>query len=252
VCHKIYDWFSMKKLFYILSIWLFCSCTGDIDIASKKSPGDVISGNTTIVGLIGTQQWMTMNLNVAYFRNGDPIPHCKTNEERDNAGKKKQPCWCYYEDKSSNGEKYGKLYNWYAVMDSRGLAPAGWHVASNDEIDTLYRFLKFADLKVQPVGADGQVKSKNPRLARAKALKSTSGWDNIKINEKEEELNGNNLFGFNALPGGGYFSGGRGKIKQDEGSGFGGIGSIAMWWYTTKKNRKGLWRFFSWIIRSYW
>ncbi len=49
------------------------------------------------------------------------------------AGKEGKPAWCYYENKTENGSKYGKLYNWYAVNDPRGLSPAGWHVSSDAE-----------------------------------------------------------------------------------------------------------------------
>ncbi|MEY3343951.1 MAG: hypothetical protein RL090_1635, partial [Bacteroidota bacterium] len=79
---------------------------------------------------IGTQVWMTKNLDAPAFRKrftnetyGDPIPQAKTNEEWYQAGLYKQPAWCYYNNDPSNGTEYGKLYNWYAVADSRGLCP---------------------------------------------------------------------------------------------------------------------------------
>jgi uncharacterized protein (TIGR02145 family) len=49
--------------------------------------------------------------------------------------------WCYYENDAKNGVKYGKLYNWYAVNDARGLAPAGWHVPTDYEWEVLSTFL---------------------------------------------------------------------------------------------------------------
>lgn len=69
---------------------------------------------------IGDQIWMTRNLNVDKFCNGDPIPETKTNEEWIKAGENGKPAWCYYDNDPANGEKYGKLYNWYAVNDPRG------------------------------------------------------------------------------------------------------------------------------------
>ena len=72
---------------------------------------------------IGDQVWSTKNLDVATFRNGDSIPQAITKKEWKEARKKQQPAWCYFENDPANGEKYGKLYNWYAVNDSRGLAP---------------------------------------------------------------------------------------------------------------------------------
>lgn len=86
---------------------------------------------------IGPQQWMAENLNVSTFRNGEPIPEAKTKEAWLAAYKNERAAWCYYNNDSANGKKYGKLYNWYAVNDSRGLAPKGWHVPTDKEWQTL-------------------------------------------------------------------------------------------------------------------
>ena len=83
--------------------------------------------------IIGEQEWMVENLNIDHFRNGDPIPEAKTDEEWIKAGEEESPAWCYYDNKPENGEKYGKLYNWFAVKDPRGLAPEGWHIPSIKE-----------------------------------------------------------------------------------------------------------------------
>lgn len=77
---------------------------------------------------IGNQIWMSENLNVDRFRNGDPIPEAKTDEEWITAALAGKPAWCYYDNNPENGNKYGKLYNWHAVNDKRGLAPEGWHI----------------------------------------------------------------------------------------------------------------------------
>jgi uncharacterized protein (TIGR02145 family) len=128
---------------------------------------------------IGDQEWMTKNLDVSTFRNGDPIPQAKTNQEWSAANKAKKPAWCYYhigysEISKYGGDpektkKYGKLYNSAAVNDKRGLAPKGWHIPNNEEWKML---------------------SNNASIS---SLKSKSGW---------EENNGSNASGFNALPGG--------------------------------------------------
>ena len=80
---------------------------------------------------IGNQIWIKKNLDVDTFRNGDCIPEVKTEEEWIKAGKNKQPAWCFYANEPANGAKYGKLYNWYAVNDPRGLAPIGYKIPSN-------------------------------------------------------------------------------------------------------------------------
>jgi uncharacterized protein (TIGR02145 family) len=86
---------------------------------------------------IGNQIWAAQNLNAAQFSNGEAIPEANTEKEWKEAGEKKQPAWCYYENKLENGLKYGKLYNWYAVADSRKLCPAGWHIPNLEEWNIL-------------------------------------------------------------------------------------------------------------------
>ena len=98
---------------------------------SGKYKAEVSIQRTASSVKIGSQVWATENLNVDRFRNGDPIPQAKTAEEWQNAGNNQQPAWCYYNNDPKNGESYGKLYNWYAVNDRRGLAPQGWHIPSD-------------------------------------------------------------------------------------------------------------------------
>jgi uncharacterized protein (TIGR02145 family) len=92
---------------------------------------------------IGEQEWMTKNLNVSRFRNGDPIPEVSDFEEWRKAGENKTPAWCYYENATDSGKVLGKIYNWHAVNDPRGLAPDGFHVPRLSEWDTLFRFMGF-------------------------------------------------------------------------------------------------------------
>lgn len=83
---------------------------------------------------IGIQKWMSKNLDVAFYRNGDPIP--QVTDPTAWAGLT-TGAWCYYNNDPIQSNKYGKLYNWYAVNDPRGLAPQGWHIASDAEWTTL-------------------------------------------------------------------------------------------------------------------
>lgn len=81
------------------------------------------------------QTWMTKNLDVSTYRNGDAIP-----QVTDNAAwaALTTGAYCYYNnDSTTYAAIYGKLYNWYAVNDPRGLAPEGWHIPSNFESYTL-------------------------------------------------------------------------------------------------------------------
>ena len=115
----------------------------------KPTPKPVVQNNPVVATpsgpyktvTIGTQVWLKENLNVSTFRNGDPIPEAKTAEEWQAAGDAKQPAWCYYDNDPKNGAKYGKLYNWYAVNDPRGLAPAGYHVPTDEEWSVLIGLL---------------------------------------------------------------------------------------------------------------
>ena len=110
---------------------VFFSCSGGL----RDQDGNVLR---TI--RIGDQLWMSENLNVSNFRNGEVIPEAKSMEEWIRMGMEKKPAWCFGYDNPDNKNKYGRLYNWYAVNDPRGLAPKGWHVASDDEWSALIRF----------------------------------------------------------------------------------------------------------------
>lgn len=77
--------------------------------------------------------WMERNLATKTYRNGDPIPHARSKEEWKAANTMRIGVWCWYEDDPSKGV----LYNRHAVNDPRGLAPAGWHVPSEDEWEEL-------------------------------------------------------------------------------------------------------------------
>jgi len=147
---------------------------------SVRCLSDNESASTNDVN-IGTQVWMTKNLNVSTFRNGDPIPQAKTGYEWKEAGENKRPAWCYYNNDPANGIKYGKLYNWYAVNDPRGLAPAGYHIPSVAEWIKLVDYL-------------------GGREKAAPKMKSKQGW--------AEDFNGTNSSGFSGLPGGNRSSNG--------------------------------------------
>jgi uncharacterized protein (TIGR02145 family) len=83
---------------------------------------------------ICSQKWMDKNLDVTTYRNGDTIAYVTdpTAWAALTTG-----AWCYYNNDPSTNATYGKLYNWYAVNDPRGLAPVGWHVPTDAEFTTL-------------------------------------------------------------------------------------------------------------------
>ena len=90
---------------------------------SINTGGSIPTGNTVT---ICNQVWMTKNLDVSTYRNGDAIPQVTDPTQWNNIA---TGAWCYYNnDSATYAATYGKLYNWYAVNDPRGLAPFGWHV----------------------------------------------------------------------------------------------------------------------------
>jgi uncharacterized protein (TIGR02145 family) len=90
---------------------------------------------------IGKQEWITENLNVSHFRNGDSIPEAEGIDAWHKASDEKRPAWCYYNGNVDSGRKFHKLYNWYAVNDPRGLAPDGWHIPSTKDWTDLITYL---------------------------------------------------------------------------------------------------------------
>jgi uncharacterized protein (TIGR02145 family) len=133
---------------------------------------------------IGNQEWMTRNLDVERFRNGDLIPHVESDKEWDDAGLNGQPAWCYFDNDPENGKKYGKLFNWFAINDIRGLAPEGWHVPTDDEWSILVEYLGGKDIA-------------------SYKMKSLEGWGwskRFKDGLKIQNGNGDNSSGLNVLP----------------------------------------------------
>jgi uncharacterized protein (TIGR02145 family) len=153
---------------------------------------------------IGDQIWMVENLNVDTFRDGTPIPEAKSDEEWKKAGKDGNPVWCYYENDPKNGVKYGKLYNWYAVNDPRGLAPKGLHIPTDAEWTELTDYL-------------GGIEKAGTKM------KSKEGWS--------DGGNGTNSSGFSGLPGG---------YRLNDGA-FRNIGKYGSGWSSVENSSTSAW-----------
>jgi uncharacterized protein (TIGR02145 family) len=124
---------------------------------------------------------MEKNLSVSTFRNGDQIKEVKSIQEWHEALKKREPAWCNYEFDSKYDTVYGKIYNVFAILDWRGLAPEGWRISTEaDWIKLIEGFEK---------GRAGV------------ALKSVEGWT-IGEKKKADKVAGTNASGFNGLAGG--------------------------------------------------
>ena len=152
---------------------------------------------------IGTQIWMAKNLDVTTYRDGTPIPQVTDPNAWANLT---TGAWCYYNNASANGLIYGKLYNWYAVNDPRGLAPVGWHIPSHAEWNTLSNFLGGSSVAGGFMKETGTLHWRSPNTAAT------------------------NSSGFTALPAGFLDSGGASFLT---------INDNANWWSTTEVSIAG-------------
>jgi uncharacterized protein (TIGR02145 family) len=192
----------MIKRVFLSTLILFLVCEiYSQQYGSFTNPQDRQIYKTVI---IGNQVWMTENLNVDKFRNGDPIPQVENYWEWKEAGYKEQPAWCYYQNDANIGVKYGKLYNWYAVNDPRGLAPNGWHIPSDAEWTVLTDYL----------GGNAKAGAK---------MKQNIGWFG--------GGNGTNSSGFSGIPGG--YRDYHGRFDNSVLDGF--------WWSSSYANRLDAW-----------
>jgi len=151
-------------------------------------------GNNYPIVQIGTQLWMAENLKTAKYRNGDIIQNISDGWTVLSTG-----AYCNYNNNQSNSVLYGKLYNWYAINDSRNIAPVGWHVPSTSEWNILSNYLGGASV------SGGKLKSK-----------CTTLWNS-------PNTGGTNESGFSSLPGG----------FRDENGTFMEVGTWAAYWYST-------------------
>lgn len=154
--------------------------------------------------VIGTQQWMEKNLDVVTYRNGDII--LQVTDPTAWAGLT-TGAWCYYNNDPLNGAIYGKLYNWYAVNDSRGLAPQGWHIPTDAEWTTISTLLG------GELVAGGKMKTTGTTL-----------WTTPNTDATNES-------GYAGLPGGfRYFTGT-----------FVRVGAVGGWWGATENGTSEAW-----------
>ena len=172
--------------------------TTDVDLSKVID----IDGNEYATIKIGNQLWMASNLKTTRYRNGDPIVNMTnyTVWVTLTSG-----AYCDYDNLTSNGTTYGHLYNWYAVNDSRNIAPTGWHIPTDAEWDVLVAFLG------GPSVAGGKMKETG-----------TSHWMPTNYGATNES-------GFTALPGGGSNTQGW------------NINTYGYWWSSTEYNSTKAW-----------
>lgn len=128
--------------------------------------------------IIDGREYMTVNLDVDTFLNGDPIPEAKMPDEWAKAANNKQAAWCHYENDPENGRKFGRIYNHHTFEDPRGVIPAGWRMVDSSDWERLEQFFGYT-LTDQSF---------------AHAVKSRSDWTTGEA--------GSNASGLNLQPGG--------------------------------------------------
>jgi uncharacterized protein (TIGR02145 family) len=143
---------------------------------------------------IGEQCWFAENLRTTMYADGSAIPEVTGYSAWSGLSSGAR---CYYDNDPVTSYGYGRMYNWHAVDDTRGLCPTGWHVPTDDEWTALETYL----------GANGHSGTEGT------ALKSTSGWNS--------GGNGTDDFGFSALPGG---------LRYANNGNFNVAGNSGYWW----------------------
>ncbi len=166
-----------------------------------------IDGNVYKTITIGSLTWMAENLRTTKYRNGDAIPEVTANSTWKSL---KSDAYCNYENTKDLDQiaTLGRLYNWFAVTDSRNLAPAGWHVATDAEWSSLTTFLGGESV------AGGKLKEA-----------STLHWNS-------PNTSATNSSGFTALP--------SGRREYDSGV-FINLGYDGFWWTSSAYNPDYSW-----------
>lgn len=197
-------------VFIGLSAILF-SCKKDKPAGSQYGSVTDVDGNVYKTIKIGDQEWMMENLRTHKLNDGTPIAYVTSNATWSDVNIT-EPMMCYYDnDDLNNKDKYGALYNWYAVNTGK-LAPAGWHVPTDADWQKLEDFLIANGYNYDATTSGNKI---------GKSLAVTTGWDaDATPGNVGNDQATNNKSKFSALPAG---------YRSPLGS-FGLIGYGAYWW----------------------
>ncbi len=197
-----------------------CCCFDDdeIDTEYPESVTDV-DGNVYDVVVIGDQAWMAENLRTSKYQNGDPITMGPSDNSEWMA--LEEGAYSVYPHDEVDGihseeemvDIYGKLYNWYAVDDSRGICPPGWHVPSEAEIIALTSFVQENIQEEDPGNILKSCRQVNSPLGGACDTEEHPRWD------EDPDAFGTDELGFSALPAG---------MRESR---WGNLEGIGYWWF---------------------
>jgi uncharacterized protein (TIGR02145 family) len=188
-----------------------CVLTRTVPQNPKSGYGPNISdndGNTYKTVYIGTQQWMAENLKTEKYSDGTIIPNVTDNTQWSNLT---SAAWEYYNNDAANNDKYGKLYNWYAVSPTtngnKNICPTGWHVPTDTEWTVLTDYLGGVSV------AGGKMKEVG-----------TTSWISPNAEATNTSL-------FTGLPGG---------YRYNDGN-YINVGSVGLWWSSTENDADNTW-----------
>jgi uncharacterized protein (TIGR02145 family) len=170
-----------------------CKPSGQTTLSGSLVDRD---GNVYRTVTIGGKTWMSENLRVSRYKNGESIPEVL---DAKSWSTQKNGASSTYGNREENGKTYGRLYNWYAVNDPRGLAPEGWHVATDREWNEL----------AETAGGEQHA---------GKSLKASGVWNG-------QSTTGTGSLGFNAQASG---------ARRDTDGGFVLLGEFARFWTPTE------------------
>jgi uncharacterized protein (TIGR02145 family) len=207
----------LSSVMSIIFLLLIVSC-GDDPVSSKVSNTVTdIDGNVYKTVKIGTQVWMAENLKVTHYRNGNAIPNVTDDATWTGLT---TGAFCVYDNYIYNVATYGRLYNWYAVGDSRNIAPTGWHVPTDAEWKQLEMYLGMSQAQADAPGLRGTTEGGKMKEA------GMTHWLSPNTGATNES-------GFSGLPGGNrvyYYR-----------SYYGGIGGCARFWSSTEYDSSFAW-----------
>ena len=222
---------KLKKIFNISVFCLFIissSCSNDSASPNENNDENFealtdttgtlldIDGNVYLAVKIGNQWWMAGDLKVTHYRNGNAIPNVMDDSIWSGLS---SGAYCAYDNNDANIDTYGLLYNWYAVDDSRNIAPAGWHVASDEEWKELEMYLGMSQSEVDNTGWRGT--DEGGKLKEA----GTNHWNSPNTEATNES-------GFTSLPGG---------FRYDHNGSFNDIGNYGFWWSAAEYSSTYAW-----------
>ncbi len=187
----------------------------DAFLNSDLSYGNItdIDGNKYATIQIGSQTWMAENLKTTKYNDGTTIPNITNNTAWSNSS---SDAWSYYTNEPLHNEKYGKLYNWYAVNTGK-LCPQGWHIPTDADWNELEFSQGLPHSEAEEHGWRGAIQNTGGKL------KSERGWKTNGI--------ASNQSGFSALPGG---------YRHSNGT-FNNISLNGLWWSSTENTTDIAW-----------